>query len=83
MNALLGESLDPLCANAILCLKGVQVNYGGIQAVKGLDLVVKAGECVSLIGSNGAGKTTTLKAITSLLPLHGGEIFLMDAIPKI
>jgi branched-chain amino acid transport system ATP-binding protein len=75
MNALLGESLDPLCANAILCLKGVQVNYGGIQAVKGLDLVVKAGECVSLIGSNGAGKTTTLKAITSLLPLHGGEIF--------
>ena len=58
----------------ILDLKGIKVSYGGIQAVKNLDLQVRAGECVSLIGSNGAGKTTTLKAITSLLPLEAGEI---------
>ena len=58
----------------ILDLKGIKVSYGGIQAVKQLDLQVRAGECVSLIGSNGAGKTTTLKAITSLLPLEAGEI---------
>jgi len=58
----------------ILDLKGIKVSYGGIQAVKNLDLQVRSGECVSLIGSNGAGKTTTLKAITSLLPLDAGEI---------
>jgi branched-chain amino acid transport system ATP-binding protein len=58
----------------MLSVKGVQVNYGGIQAVKNLDLQVREGECVSLIGSNGAGKTTSLKAITSLLPIKAGEI---------
>jgi branched-chain amino acid transport system ATP-binding protein len=53
------------------------VAYGGIQAVKGVSLEVRAGELVSLIGSNGAGKTTTMKAITGLLPLVGGQIELM------
>jgi branched-chain amino acid transport system ATP-binding protein len=44
------------------------VAYGGIQAVKGIDLEVNEGELVTLIGANGAGKTTTLKAITGTLP---------------
>jgi ABC-type branched-subunit amino acid transport system ATPase component len=54
---------------ALLELKGLQVAYGGIQAVKGIDLVVKARELVCLIGANGAGKTTTLKGITGLQPI--------------
>jgi len=52
----------------ILKISGLQVAYGGIKAVKGLDLEVNKGELVTLIGANGAGKTTTLKAITGTLP---------------
>ena len=52
----------------ILKIEGLQVAYGGIKAVKGIDLVVNRGELVTLIGANGAGKTTTLKAITGTLP---------------
>ena len=61
-------------AKAILKIKGLQVNYGGIQAVKGVDLEVKEGELVTLIGANGAGKTTTMKAITGLKPYSAGDI---------
>jgi branched-chain amino acid transport system ATP-binding protein len=58
----------------LLKVKGLQVAYGGIQAVKGVDFEVHEGELVSLIGSNGAGKTTTMKAITGTLPIQGGDI---------
>ena len=58
----------------LLKVKGLQVAYGGIQAVKGIDFEVHEGELVSLIGSNGAGKTSTMKAITGTLPLHAGDI---------
>ena len=58
----------------LLALKGLQVAYGGIQAVKGIDLVVAQGELVCLIGANGAGKTTTLKGITGLQPVKSGSI---------
>ncbi|ASL44848.1 High-affinity branched-chain amino acid transport ATP-binding protein LivF [Burkholderia sp. AD24] len=59
---------------AMLKIKGLQVNYGGIQAVKGIDLDVQQGELVTLIGANGAGKTTTMKAITGLKPYTIGDI---------
>ncbi len=52
----------------ILKIQGLQVAYGGIKAVKGIDLEVNKGELITLIGANGAGKTTTLKAITGTLP---------------
>lgn len=52
----------------ILKITGLKVAYGGIQAVKGVDLEVNKGELITLIGANGAGKTTTLKAITGTLP---------------
>ncbi|MCX7251811.1 MAG: ABC transporter ATP-binding protein [Burkholderiales bacterium] len=61
-------------ADALLRVKGLQVAYGGIQAVKGVDFEVREGELVSLIGSNGAGKTTTMKAITGTQAIQGGEI---------
>jgi branched-chain amino acid transport system ATP-binding protein len=54
----------------LLALEKVEVHYGGIRAVKGIDLVVEEGELVCLIGANGAGKTTTLRAITGLA--HAG-----------
>ena len=58
----------------MLEIRGLQVAYGGIQAVKGIDLDVRQGELVALIGANGAGKTTTLKAITAVLPINAGSI---------
>jgi branched-chain amino acid transport system ATP-binding protein len=65
----------------LLEVKGLEVHYGGIRAVKGIDLEVGEGELVCLIGANGAGKTTTLKAIcrlvgskASLLRYSGNDI---------
>jgi branched-chain amino acid transport system ATP-binding protein len=63
-----------MTTQTLLKIKGLQVAYGGIQAVKGVDFEVREGELVSLIGSNGAGKTTTMKAITGSLPIHAGDI---------
>jgi branched-chain amino acid transport system ATP-binding protein len=58
----------------LLELKHLEVAYGGIQAVKGIDLKVDEGELVCLIGTNGAGKTTTLKAISGLQPVKAGSV---------
>lgn len=61
-------------ATTLLKITGLKVAYGGIKAVKGVDLHVNEGELVTLIGSNGAGKTTTMKAITGTLPMVEGDI---------
>ena len=59
---------------SLLALEKVEVAYGGIRAVKGIDLEVAAGEMVCLIGANGAGKSTTLRAITGLVRAAAGRI---------
>ena len=59
---------------SLLSIKNLHVGYGGIKAVKGIDIHVEQGELVTLIGANGAGKTTTLKAITGLLHPTEGSI---------
>jgi branched-chain amino acid transport system ATP-binding protein len=58
----------------LLEVKGLQVHYGGIRAVKGIDLEVAEGELVCLIGANGAGKTSTLKAICRVIDSGAGKI---------
>ena len=58
----------------ILQLQKVQISYGHIQAVKGIDLELYSGELVCLIGANGAGKTTTLNAIAGTLPIRDGQL---------
>lgn len=60
--------------SALLEVRGLHVAYGGIQAVKGVDLDIAPGELVALIGSNGAGKTTMLKALAGLLHPDDGQI---------
>jgi branched-chain amino acid transport system ATP-binding protein len=60
---------DPL-----LEISDLKVAYGGIHAIKGIDMHIAPGELVALIGSNGAGKTTTLKTLAGLLHPAGGKI---------
>lgn len=58
----------------LLVVQGLEVAYGAIPAVKGVDLEVRAGEIVTVIGANGAGKTTALNAISGLVPPKAGTI---------
>ena len=55
-------------------MKGLEVRYGGIRAVKGIDLAVEPGELVCLIGANGAGKSSTLRAISGLIGAPPGAV---------
>ncbi|PZX29264.1 high-affinity branched-chain amino acid transport protein, ABC superfamily, atp_binding component [Cupriavidus taiwanensis] len=65
---------QPAMKQTVLKISGLKVAYGGIQAVKGIDLEIRDGELVTLIGANGAGKTTTMKAITGLQGWAGGDV---------
>ncbi|MCA9821192.1 MAG: ABC transporter ATP-binding protein [Dehalococcoidia bacterium] len=68
---------------ALLEVRGLEAGYGGIVAVKGIDLDVGENEIVTLIGANGAGKTTTLKAISGLVRARAGSItFAQQSIEK-
>ncbi|WP_022850075.1 ABC transporter ATP-binding protein [Limisalsivibrio acetivorans] len=58
----------------LLSVNDLCVNYGNIQAIKGINFRVKKGEIVSILGANGAGKTTTLRTISGLLKPKSGEI---------
>ncbi|BAY26320.1 branched-chain amino acid ABC transporter ATP-binding protein [Calothrix sp. NIES-2100] len=58
----------------ILDVTDLDVNYGGIQALKKINLTIKKGEVVTLIGANGAGKTTTLRAISKIVNPKNGQI---------
>ena len=61
---------------SMLEVKNLKVAYGGIHAVKGIDLEIKQGELVALIGANGAGKTTTLKTLVGMVkPAEGDIVF--------
>jgi branched-chain amino acid transport system ATP-binding protein len=59
---------------SLLEIRGLEVRYGGIRAVKGIDLEVGAGEMVCIIGANGAGKSSTLRAISGLVPTAPGAV---------
>ncbi len=59
---------------ALLDVRGLSVRYGAVEAVRGIDLAIEAGEIVALLGANGAGKSSTLNAIVGLVPSQAGEI---------
>ncbi len=61
-------------SETILSIKDLKVNYGGIEAVKGISFDVPKGDIVTLIGANGAGKSSTLRAIVGLVKPKGGTI---------
>jgi len=60
----------------MLEVRGLRVDYGHVQALRGVDLQARPHEITAIIGSNGAGKTSTLMAISGLAPVTGGEILL-------
>lgn len=67
-------------AELALRVQALEVSYGGIAAVKGISLEVRAGELTALIGANGAGKTSSLKAMTGMLPWRGQVEFFGQSI---
>jgi len=62
----------------ILAVRDLEVAYGAIPALRGIELFVEKGEIVTLIGANGAGKTTTLRTISGLLKPRRGDVFFED-----
>jgi branched-chain amino acid transport system ATP-binding protein len=60
--------------DSILEIDGLEVRYGAVPAVRGVDLKVGRGEIVGLIGPNGAGKSSTLHAVMGAVPAHSGEV---------
>jgi branched-chain amino acid transport system ATP-binding protein len=65
---------DAVKADVVLKLTGVEAGYGRIRALNGIDLEVRRGQIVTLLGANGAGKTTTLKTISGLVRATAGSI---------
>ena len=61
---------------SLLKIENLQVNYGFIKAVKGINLNIEEGQIVALLGANGAGKTTTLRTISGVIKASGGKITL-------
>ena len=62
----------------MLAIRDLDVHYGGIHALRGVNIDVPDGKIISLIGANGAGKSTTLKSIMSLVPKSGGHVYWDD-----
>ena len=62
----------------MLKIDNLRVNYGGIEAVKGISFTVPEGQIVTLIGANGAGKSTTLRTIAGLVKPASGEIYFQE-----
>ncbi|WP_294187152.1 ABC transporter ATP-binding protein [uncultured Clostridium sp.] len=58
----------------MLKLDNLTVSYGSIKALKGINIQVREGEIVALLGANGAGKTTTLKSLSGIVPIENGSI---------
>ncbi len=69
--------------DVVLATRGLDVGYGPVQVVFGVDLDVRRGELLALLGTNGAGKSTLLKGVCGLLPATGGQVHLHgETVPR-
>src|ERR1700733_1171811 len=64
-------------------VEGLKKNYGPLQAVKGVDFEVCAGEVFGMLGPNGAGKTTTVEILEGLRPRSGGRVSVLGCDPEV
>ncbi len=69
------QELGAAPATPLLELKAVSKNFGAVEALTAVDLVVNAGEIVALVGDNGAGKSTLIKSIAGIHPISSGQIY--------
>jgi ABC-type branched-subunit amino acid transport system ATPase component/ABC-type branched-subunit amino acid transport system permease subunit len=67
-------SCDPPGGDALLAVRDLEVGYGGVPVLFGVDLVVREGEAVALLGTNGAGKSTLLRAVSGVVPPAAGTV---------
>ena len=75
MSAQLRRERESLNQRSVLVVRNVDVSYGPVQVLFGVNLELQEGEIVALLGTNGAGKSTLLRAISGLVPVQGGAIF--------
>ena len=69
------HALHTAGGQTLLKVRGLRSCYGRIEALKGLDMEVRQGETVALVGANGAGKTTLLRALSGVQPVSGGHLW--------
>jgi D-xylose transport system ATP-binding protein len=69
-----GARAAPAAAGALLRLRAMSKRFGAVEALSAVDLEVRAGEVVALVGDNGAGKSTLIKAVAGVVPADDGEI---------
>ncbi|NUP44591.1 MAG: ABC transporter ATP-binding protein [Streptomyces sp.] len=73
----------PVAANPpVVEFAGVAKHYGGVRAVKGIDLTIRRGESIALLGRNGAGKSTSIGILLGLLPPSSGRVRLFGGAPE-
>ncbi|MFG2196424.1 ABC transporter ATP-binding protein [Streptomyces sp. NPDC048639] len=60
----------------MLTVEGLRAGYGGVEVLHGVEVTIRPGSVVALLGANGAGKSTTARAIAGLLPVTGGRVML-------
>jgi len=61
-------------SDALLSVRGLRSGYGAVEVLRGIDLDVRAGEIVALLGSNGAGKSTFNQTVSAIVPAHAGTV---------
>jgi ABC-2 type transport system ATP-binding protein len=71
----------PIMAEPVIQVRGLRKSYGDLEAVRGIDLEVEAGEVFAFLGPNGAGKTTTVEILEGYRPRNGGEVSVLGADP--
>src|SRR5499433_2504229 len=69
-------------SDAVIAIQDLRKSYGQVEAVKGIDFEVRAGEVFGLLGPNGAGKTTTVEILEGLRPRTGGDVSVLGFDPE-
>src|SRR5664280_663738 len=76
-----GRLAPELAVSSIISVRGLHMTYGRVEAVRGIDLDVRAGEVFAFLGPNGAGKTTTVEILEGYQQRSGGEVSVLGVDP--